>query len=149
MIEKIKKSWLVRQFSGLHWLAWYFLCIIICSVGLILSWKFGGIHYYLWDYGNDYYCENECHRVVKECVPPYIDSYASDSLYIIIKQYPRGGWGIQPIYHKNRFKYSNGTRAPYYWIIDKHSEEILGPLDLQTFESECNRLDIHLKLKKL
>ena len=139
----------MHQLRGMHWVVWFYFCVIVCSVCLILSWKFGGGHYYLWYYGNGYYYEHDLYRVVKECVPPYIDSYACDSSYIIVKQYPKGGWGLQPIYDENKIKYNNGNKTAYFWIINKKSEEIIGPLNNHTFDSMCDTLDIHLKLKKL
>ncbi|MDE6301785.1 MAG: DUF3997 domain-containing protein [Muribaculaceae bacterium] len=149
MIEKIKNSWIVRQFSGIHWIVWFFLCVIVLSSYEVLSWKFGGHHYYLWDYGDKYFYEKEVYRVVKECVPPYIYACASDSLFIIAEQHPKGLLNIQPVYYKNEITYPDGDDSAYYWIIDKTSHKVSGPFDLETFNAECDRLNINLKLRRI
>ena len=129
---------------------WFVIIAIIPTLYLIglhiFNWFSGTGYYEFFNVGNRYYVRYEPHNVYKEYVPPYVEEFKYDSLYIIAKQNPRGKYGLRSAFSRPDISYPNGQWHDYYWIIDKKTNHVYGPLNLDDFNSKKDSLNINLEL---
>lgn len=86
--------------------------------------------------------------VVSFDVPPDVMSYKNSCNFILAKQYPK-------VYNSGGFfthyEYPCGIDTVYFWLIDKRSKELTGPLlesDMEKVLKEKNLEKMMKKLKK-
>jgi hypothetical protein len=69
-------------------------------------------------------------------IPPIVIDYKYDNDYIWVKQKPK--IPLEQIYYDfNEIIYPLGLDTTYYWIIDKKTGEVMGPLLYKEFYSKC------------
>lgn len=104
--------------------------------------------------GDEYYYRNEgesvkdilCQKANGGEIPATVMSFDFNDEFIIAKQIPK--LPQDPMYD-NDYKYNNGNKEYYYWIIIKESNLVLGPLSLEEFKNQKNKYNIpdNLRLK--
>ena len=111
--------------SHLYWSALLFI-----SIGIIFS-LLSNDEVKL---GNNYVYDSECRHITgKIDIPPVVDSYKFNKRYIVAKQTP--GPFDNVIYDKMEYNYYLGRDTIYYWIIDKQTGKVWGPIDYNKYAS--------------
>lgn len=81
-------------------------------------------------------------------IPATILDYAYNGNFILAKQIPKIP---QDILYDKEYEYKDGHNAVYYWIIDKTTHIVYGPLDVHEYGKLRKKLNIedkfHLKTR--
>lgn len=112
--------------------------IVILLLFLILTLFFDNNEIYLgngyaYNYGNKMIYSNTN-------LPQYVIDFDYNSNFIIVKQKPKlydDAWTDSIGYN-----YSLGRENIYYWIIDKNTHKVLGPLTLQEYIAKQKKYKI-------
>ena len=83
-------------------------------------------------------------------IPPEIIEYNYGRKHIVVAQKPRSLLEIDKLYFDDlpsNFSYPNGLAIIYYWIIDKKTKVIYGPMLKEEFLSMSDSLGVKPKLK--
>lgn len=76
------------------------------------------------------------HQPKRRDIPPTVIDYEYDNDYILAKQSPK--IPLEQIYYDfNDIVYPLGLDTTYYWIIEKKTGEVVGPLSYYEFYSRC------------
>ena len=76
------------------------------------------------------------HQPNRKDIPPIVMDYKYDNDYILVKQKPK--IPLEQIYYDyNEIIYPSGLDTTYYWIIEKKTGEVMGPLLYKEFYSKC------------
>lgn len=81
-------------------------------------------------------------------IPSVVESYSYNDNYIIAKQKP-SVYADEIFIYSDSFsvnRYTLGLDTSYYWIIQKETGDIFGPLLKCKFEHICDSLHVKLKL---
>ena len=82
------------------------------------------------------------HQPKRKDIPPIVIDYKYDNDYILVKQKPK--IPLEQIYYDfNEIIYPLGLDTTYYWIIDKKTGEVTGPLLYKEFYSRCKTCSIN------
>jgi hypothetical protein len=93
--------------------------------------------------GNGFVYNAEHKHITGEIdIPPYVLSFDYDKEYVIAKQKPKEYNEV--IYDKREYIYPLGRDSIYYWLIIKKEHKVLGPLNLNQFDS----LRLHYNVPK-
>ena len=142
---------------------------IFIIVGLLMCYLFtscvGGVFYI--DLGN-HYAWIESREVVKiteekdnalyydEIIYPHVLNYNYDDKYIVIYQVYDGGMAYD-ISAKQDKAEKDSLYAQFdkikeikycYWIIDKETDQVIGPLRKDDFDRKCQELHIEIKMHR-
>ncbi len=97
--------------------------------------------------GDEYFYRNEgeflkdilCEKANGGEIPATVRSYDFNDEFIIAKQIPKLP---QDQLYENDYKYNNGNKEYYYWIILKKRNLVLGPLSKEEFNNQKNKYNI-------
>ena len=143
---------------------------IFIIVGLLMCYLFtscvGGVFYI--DLGN-HYAWIESREVVKiteekdnalyydEIIYPQVLNYNYDDKYIVIYQVYDGGMAYDISAKQDKAEkdslyalFDKIKEIKYcYWIIDKETNQVIGPLRKDDFDRKCQELHIEIKMHRL
>ena len=122
------------------WIAWVVLLTVIC-VSCNDEIHIAGSYYCYQN--NTLICA--IHNTHSDMdVPPTVLEYKTDGTYITVKQKPRLP---QDAIYKTIAYPDYNPKSPYYWIIEVHSDSIIGPLTYSSFLIECENRNIGYKMQ--
>lgn len=82
--------------------------------------------------GNNYIYDAEHQHIIGAIdIPPVIINYKYNEKFIVAKQSPTAFDNI--IYDKMKYDYYLGRDTIYYWIIDKQTGKVWGPIDYNKY----------------
>ena len=91
--------------------------------------------------GSNYVYDPEHRHIVGEIdIPPVVGDYKYNERFIVAKQFPTSVDNI--IYDKMEYNYYLGRDTIYYWIIDKQTGKVWGPIDYNKYDSLAKYLNI-------
>jgi len=77
-------------------------------------------------------------------IPPTVLAYKKNQQYIVIKQKPKEYENVM----YPQYNYSAGRDTVYYWIINKNTKQVSGPLERKDFMALTEGLQIPKSLLK-
>jgi hypothetical protein len=108
----------------------YWIIIVIVGIWLVLS-LFSHDEVKL---GNNYIYDTEHQHILGTIdIPPVVKKYKYNRRFIVAKQSPKNFDDV--IYDKMKYNYYLGRDTIYYWIIDKQTGKVFGPIDYNKFIS--------------
>lgn len=79
------------------------------------------------------------HEPNKNGVPPAVLKYNFNDSFIIAEQKPNK---FNDVMHDDSIVYRNGRKALYYWIILKHKNKLVGPMNEVEFKEARNKYKV-------
>lgn len=100
---------------------------------------------YIYNVSKEYIEQEETADSKKVIIPPQIKFYASDDDFIVAIQYLRyGDYYSETSPAGKKLTYPSGPYQYYWWIVDKSSGEVAGPMGPTEFREECRRRNVTL-----
>lgn len=74
-------------------------------------------------------------------IPPRVEDIGYSGSFIIVKQSPKGR-NVPDIYQVENTVFFDGLDSTYYWVIDKKTDTVTGPMSKEDFDALCRTNNI-------